>query len=236
MKKYFQIAIDGPVAAGKGAVAKLLAEKLKFLYVDTGAMYRAAVLLALQAGIRLDNEPGISRLVEKANFEMRKPTEIEADGRLSTVIVNGKDISWKIRDKRISDKVAQVSGLPKVREALVAKQRQIAEKRDVIMEGRDIASVVLPEAQLKIFLDAREEVRVERRFRELKALKIDIRRKEVEENVSKRDRMDKQRSASPLKIVKDAWYINTSNLTDGEVAGMIVRKVTSLRSKEKQDS
>ena len=153
MSDFFQIAIDGPVAAGKGTVSRLLAQKLGFLYVDTGAMYRATALLAIRHEIDLNDEDKVVAILKKSKLEMRNPLPPdEIDGRLTTVILDGEDVSWAIRTQECSEGSSKVAVLKKLRKVLVAKQQEIAKSQDVVMEGRDITFRVLPEADLKIFL------------------------------------------------------------------------------------
>ena len=165
--KTLQIAIDGPVAAGKGTVARLVAERLGITYIDTGAMYRAAALLAKRANVTWDDETGVADLVDKGEFVLRQPQGEEKDGRLITVMVNSEDVSWKIRTEEMSQGSSAVARLALVRQALVKKQQAIARQQSVIMEGRDITFRVLPKADLKIYLTASPEERAKRRHKEL---------------------------------------------------------------------
>ena len=155
-KTTFQIAIDGPVAAGKGTTAKLVAQRLGFLYVDTGAMYRALTLYVQRAGIELKNEKSVvQKLVEeKPAVGLRVPTDEEKDGRLCTVLLNGEDVSWKVRTEEVSRGVSVITQYAGVRDMITPLARKIAEENDVVMEGRDITSVVLPTADLLIYMDA----------------------------------------------------------------------------------
>lgn len=225
MKRGFQIAIDGPVASGKGTVSKRLAERLKFLYIDTGAMYRVATFLAIENNLEMSDEKGIARLVKESKIEMRDPTIEEQDGRLSTVVVNGRDVSREIRNNRITERVAMVAVLASVRKELVDKQQKITENRDVVMEGRDIASVVLPNADLKIYLDARENIRIDRRYKELSKGGKKVNKKEVVNSLRSRDKADQERRESPLKIRKGVWYLDTSDLMISEVVDCIEERV-----------
>ncbi len=227
--KTFQIAIDGPVAAGKSTVARILAKTLNFTYVDTGAMYRAITLLSLRRGVRVDDENEVVRLLRKTEIDVRSPNEKENDGRLSTVLLNGEDVSWEIRNEEVSAVVAKVASLPKVREVLVEKQREIASNRDVVMEGRDITYVVLPEADLKIFLTAKQEVRVKRYFLKMKQTEPNLSLERAKELLVKRDELDRTRKTSPLKIVDGAWVVDTSELTIDQVVEKIADKVKEMK-------
>lgn len=231
---FFQIAIDGPVAAGKGTISRLLAEKLNFLYVDTGAMYRAAALLAIQNNIDFNQEDKIVSLIAQSTLEMRNPQgDKEADGRLTTLILNGKDVSWAIRTAKCSDGASKVATLAKVRQILVEKQKQIAETQNVVMEGRDITFKVLPEADLKIFLTADLEIRAKRRHLQYLTKGIDQSLAEVVEEVKARDERDMNRQIDPLHPTADSWILDSSHLNIEEVVDLIVNKVTTMIKQNK---
>lgn len=227
--KVFQIAIDGPVAAGKGTVSKLVAQRLGFLYVDTGAMYRVAAYLASQNGLNYDDEEKIVDLIEQSEMDLRPPSKREQDGRLVTVLLNGKDVSWKIRTVEMSQGASKVSVLPEVRKILVKKQQEIAVGKNVIMEGRDITFRVLPQADLKIFLTAGTKERAERRLlqHQLKGLNANL--EEMIKEIEQRDERDTGRDADPLQIVPDAWVIDTSALSIEDVVEKIVAKVKTMQ-------
>lgn len=224
MSQFFHIAIDGPVAAGKGTVSRLVAEKLGFLYVDTGAMYRMTALLCLEQGVDMNNEQAVADLVEKTTMEMRNPTKEEQDGRLTTVFMNGEDVSWKIRTQEVSQGSSQVAVHPLVRKILVKKQQEIAAGQNVIMEGRDITFKVLPQAQLKIFLTANDTIRAKRRHQQLLVKGIYSRFDDVYKELKERDERDLSRDTDPLHIVEDAWVIDTSDLSIEKVVDLIVNK------------
>ncbi len=228
----FQIAIDGPVAAGKGTISRLVAERLGFLYVDTGAMYRAATLLAQKNKISFSDEKAIVKAIEKSKIVMRNPLALEKDGRLTTLILNGEDISWLIRTEAVSREVSKIAALPLVRKELVKKQQLIALNQDVVMEGRDIALRVLPNAQLKIFLTANSTVRAKRRHFELQTRGEDVSFAQVYEDLEKRDEYDSNRSVDPLRQLPEHIKIDTSDLSIEQVVDMIVIQVKLLRSKE----
>lgn len=225
-KPYFHIAIDGPVASGKGTVSKAVAQKLGFLYVDTGAMYRATAYLAQQKGIDLADE---QRLVEEL-----KTTSIELEPhplQYITVLLNGEDISLKIRTKEMDQAASKVSVLPEVRRVLVERQQKIAEGRDVIMEGRDITFKVLPKANLKIYLDADAAERAGRRLKEMQARHPDqiIAEEDVLKEVKIRDERDMGRSADPLQIVEGAWVLDTTKMSIDQVVEAIIARVRAMR-------
>lgn len=227
--KFFQIAIDGPVAAGKSTVARELAKATEFVYVDTGAMYRAVTLKALQQGISVEDEEALVALVRGMEIEVRAPLENEKDGRLSTVLVNGEDVSWEIRTAQVNSKVAVVASMPRVREVLVPKQRKVALTSPVVMEGRDITYVVLPDADLKIYLTAGEEVRVKRYFEMLRGKNQDVTEEKARQMLKERDELDQTRETSPLRIVPGAWVLDTSDLTVEQVVDKIVERVEELK-------
>lgn len=226
----FHIAIDGPVAAGKGTISRLAAERLGFLYVDTGAMYRATALLALQHQVDWQNEQAVAELVEKAEIFMRNPNEGERDGRLTTVLLDGEDVSWKIRTEEVSRGSSAVARYPKVRHVLVKKQQEIAASQDVVMEGRDITYRVLPDAQLKIYLTANDVVRAKRRHLQLQTKGEDVSFEQVYQELHDRDQQDMSRATDPLKIVPEAWIIDASDLSIDQVVELITGRVSAMRA------
>lgn len=232
MSKSFQIAIDGPVAAGKGTVSRLLAQKLGFLYVDTGAMYRATALLALRQEIDLTDEDKVVTLLEKSKLEMRNPVSPkELDGRLTTVILDGEDVSWAIRTQKCGDGSSKVAVLPKLRQVLVQKQQEIAANQNVVMEGRDITFRVLPNADLKIFLTADVQSRANRRHTQYLTKGIAVSIEEVVKEIKERDKRDTQRTTDPLQIMPESWVLDTSHLEIEKVVDLIIEKVKKIRKK-----
>jgi len=229
MPNKFQIAIDGPVAAGKSTVARELAKTINFVYVDTGAMYRAVAYTASQLGMDLKDEQGFVELVKRMEIDVRAPRDEEKDGRISTVLVGGVDVSWVIRTAEVSEMVAGVAAMPKVREVLVPKQRAIASQSEVVMEGRDITYVVLPDAELKIYLTADQNIRVERYYQMLVAKDPKVTKEHARIILSERDELDRTREASPLKIVPGAWVLDSSGLSIAEVVKAIVERVVAIQ-------
>lgn len=225
----FQIAVDGPVAAGKGTVCRLVAERLKFLYVDTGAFYRCSALLAHLNNIPFDDEAAVVEVTKQHEIDMRPPSEDESDGRLTTVLLDGEDVSWKIRTETVSNGASAVASHKNLRAELVRQQQQIARKLDVIMEGRDITFRVLPDAQLKIFLTASDTVRAQRRYQELLAKGQDVAYDDIYTDLLERDRRDMERDVDPLHVVPDAWVLDTSELSIEEVVDLIVQKVKRMQ-------
>lgn len=224
----FQIAIDGPVAAGKSTAAKRVAERLQFLYVDTGAMYRAVALKAMEECVQWVDEGGVVKLMSTLDLELDKPRAGEEDGRLVTVLLDGQDVSGVIRGSLIGEGSSIVSTYIGVREVLVAMQQNIAAGEDVVMEGRDIGSKVLPGAQLKIYMDADEEVRTKRKWEYLKKRGEKLTLAQVKEDLAKRDRREMTRQVDPLKPAKGAWRFDTTDLDEEEVVERIVERVKKI--------
>jgi cytidylate kinase len=220
----FHIAIDGPVSAGKGTVSRLIAQRLGFLYVDTGAMYRMTAYLALKNKVNPNDEDAVANLIQDIDMQMRNPNADEQDGRLTTVFLDGEDVSWKIRTEEVSQGSSKVAVHPKVRQILVKKQQEIAKNQDVIMEGRDITHKVLPHADLKIFLTANEVVRAKRRCLQLQIKGQDVTFDEIYKDLMERDERDSNRKTDPLKIVDDAWVVDTSDLEIDKVVNLIVKR------------
>ncbi len=230
----FHIAIDGPVAAGKGTVSRLVADRLGFLYVDTGAMYRVTALLGINAGLDLQDEDALVEVVGDTKIEMRNPTAQEKDGRLTTVLVNGEDVSWAIRTEKVGQGASIVAAHPKVRQVLVEKQQQIATGQNVIMEGRDITHRVLPKAQLKIYLTGGETIRAKRRHLQLLTKGNDVSFEEVFTQLLERDRRDMSRKTDPLKIIPEDWVIDSSDFSIEQVVELIVGKAKVMMSSKKE--
>lgn len=230
-KKTFQVAIDGPVAAGKGTTAKLVAQRLGFLYVDTGAMYRALTLCVQRLNRDLSHEDEVvsTLLSEKPRVDLRVPTETEKDGRLCTVMLNGEDVSWKVRTEEVSRGVSVITQYAGVRDMITPLARAIADEHDVVMEGRDITSVVLPRADLLIYMDADPMERAKRRHRELLMRGEDVSVDQVYKDLEDRDKRDSLREIAPLKKVPGAWILDTTGMTIDRVADVIVDKVRTVR-------
>lgn len=229
MSSPFHIAIDGPVAAGKGTVSRLVADRLGYLYVDTGAMYRVTAFLAKNNSVDWSNESQIVELITKTTIEMHNPLENEKDGRLTTVLLNGEDVSWQIRTEEISKGASIVAAHPEVRKVLVGKQKIIAQNQNVVMEGRDITYAVLPQANLKIYLTAGDTVRAKRRHTQLLTKGQDLTFEEVYTQLLKRDQLDMGRQADPLKIIPDAWVIDSGDLSIEQVVELIEARVKVMR-------
>ena len=211
-----QIAIDGPAGAGKSTVAKLVADRLGYLYIDTGAMYRAAALLALEQGVSFDDAEGLTALIRGNDITL----EPASSG--CRVLINGRDVSRDIRLPEVGNAASPVSAVAEVRRLLVAMQQELAARRPVVMDGRDIGTVVLPDAACKIFLTASPRVRAQRRAKELlqKGLTVDI--DQVEREIRERDERDSTRSASPLRQAEDAVLVDSSDMGIEEVVCRII--------------
>jgi cytidylate kinase len=214
------IAIDGPAASGKSTVAAILAQHLGYLYFDTGVMYRAATWAALDRGIEIEDEAAVTRLAEALQIDVHPPSQ--HDGRQYDVLCNGVDVTWAIRSPEVDASVSPVSAYPGVRSALTAQQRRIGLRGKVVMVGRDIGTVVLPEAELKIYLDASADERARRRFREVRARGHSAQTyEEILEIVKRRDAIDSSRTTAPLKPADDAVIIDSSGLSVAEVVARI---------------
>lgn len=219
------IAIDGPVAAGKSSVGLCLAKRLGYLFLDTGVMYRAATWATLQAGLDIKDEESVSNLVENLQMEITKPSR--DDGRVNDVLVNGKDITWEIKNVDVNDNVSQVSTYKRVRQILTEEQRRFGKRGNIVMVGRDIGTVVLPDADLKIFLKASVEERARRRLEEEKSRNKDVTFQDILDSMKKRDSIDSSRKLAPLIKADDAKEIDTNEKTKDEVVEEIYRLALS---------
>lgn len=209
------IAIDGPASSGKSTIGVKLAEKLGYLFFDTGIMYRAVTLAALQQGVDVNDEQRVTSLANQVNIDVKPPSV--PDGRKEDVLLNGEDITWLIRDPRVDQLVSKVSAYAGVRKAMTEQQRRIGKRGKVVMVGRDIGTVVLPDADLKIYLDASLEERAKRRYRELVERGERITYEEVLLGLKRRDQIDSSRAIAPLKAAEDAIVLNTDDMSVEEV-------------------
>ena len=226
MAKRIIVAIDGPAGAGKSTLARRIADKLGFIYVDTGAMYRSVALWALRNGTALSDMHRLEQLALEAHVEFA------AGAR--TVLLNGEDVSEAIRAPEVSDAASKVSAIAAVRRALVAKQREMAEGASVVMEGRDIGTVVFPDATVKFFLDAHTRVRAERRLGELAAAGETVSEEAVTTGLRERDERDRTRKESPLMQAPDAVYLDTSALGIDEVEAAMLKTIRERTSNGKE--
>jgi CMP/dCMP kinase len=212
------IAIDGPGGSGKSTVARSVARRLGFTYIDSGAMYRAVALWALRLNIPLDDLHRLEQLAKEARIEL--PGE--------RVLLNGEDVSSEIREQRVSDAASQVAACPGVRRAMRDEQRRIGSAGPSVMEGRDIGTVVFPDAQVKIFLDAQPEQRAQRRAVELGASVADVAR-----DLAARDQRDRSRAEAPLVQAPDAEYLDTTHMTLDQVEEAVLKMVRARTSNGK---
>lgn len=209
------IAIDGPAASGKSTLGMRLAEALDYLFFDTGVMYRAVTWLALQRQLDLNDETALSTLAESTLIDVRPPSV--QDGRACDVLVGGRDITWETRRSEVDANVSLVSAYAGVRRALSDQQRRIGRRGRVVMVGRDIGTVVLPEADLKLYLDASVEERARRRYEELLGRGQEVEFKAILAQVMERDRIDSTRDIAPLKAAEDAVLLDSDRMNAEEV-------------------
>ena len=209
------IAIDGPASSGKSTIGVRLAERLGYLFFDTGIMYRAVTLAVIRAGIGVDDEEGVTQLAHRVHIDVRPPTV--ANGRKEDVLLDGEDVTWAIREPEVEKRVSKISAYAGVRRAMTELQRRIGKRGRVVMVGRDIGTVVMPDADLKIFLDASLEERARRRFRELIQRGEAVRFEDVLAGLKQRDQIDSSREIAPLKPADDAVILNTDGLSVEEV-------------------
>ncbi len=213
------IAIDGPAGSGKSTVAKGLAKRLGFLYVDTGAMYRALTLKAIKERINLNDEEALARLARRTNIQLKM------QGGTLKVILDGEDVSRAIRKQSLTEKVRYVARISGVRNEMVKLQRRIVKcAKAAVLEGRDIGTVVFPNAKYKFYLDAKKNERIRRRFKELKKMGQKVCVEEITKDINKRDKSDMTRDVAPLLKARDAIYIDTTDLKAEEVVGKIIER------------
>lgn len=220
------VAIDGPAGAGKSTVARVVASRLGYTYIDTGAMYRAVALKALAAGINVDDQAALAGLARSAAIELRPDGP---DGR-PRVFLDGRDATKEIRQPEVDAVVARVAAAPGVRSLLVGWQRQLAARGRSVMDGRDVGTYVLPDAERKFFLTASRETRVERRFRQLLDQGLAVTRDDVEHELIERDRRDEERSFAPLRPAEDAIIIDSTTMDVVQVIEFILALCQTDRS------
>lgn len=217
----FNVAIDGPAGAGKSTIAKSVAAELNFIYVDTGAMYRAIALYLIRNGIKADENVKISEKCKEAKVSIQY-----VDGK-QVVLLNGEDVNPYIRTEEVGNMASASSTNPDVRAQLLDLQRDLAASNDVIMDGRDIGTNILPNAQVKIYLTASIEVRAKRRYNELVAKGMECDLKEIEKDIAERDERDMNREIAPLRQAEDAVFLDTSDMGIEEVKNAIIDLIRS---------
>jgi cytidylate kinase len=210
------IAIDGPVGSGKSTVARSVAAQLAYVYVDTGAMYRALGLKARRKGVGLDTEDDLARMADETHIDLRND-----DGK-QKIYLDGADVTRDIRSPEVAQMASKIAQIPGVRRVLVAEQRRVGQLGGVVMEGRDIGTIVFPDADLKIYLTASPEVRAQRRWREHQQKGDDINLARTIEEVRDRDRRDIERETSPLKRAEDAVLVDSTGMEAEDVSRLII--------------
>ena len=220
--KQLIIAIDGPAASGKSTTARLVAEKLGYLYIDTGAMYRALTVKALEEKIDLTDENALTKLAKRSKIELKK------ENNKYRTLLDGKDVSEKIREPEVSRNVSVVCMPKGVRKRMVTLQQEMGKKGGVVLEGRDIGTVVFPNAHLKIFMIASIEERAKRRKKDLEAKGYEVNLKQLKQEIMMRDKKDSTRENSPLTKAKDALLLDTTNLTIQKQVDWIVDRAKEI--------
>lgn len=217
-----QVAIDGPASSGKSTISKMIAKENHFLYLDTGAMYRAVTLEVLRRGMDVTDE------IQMANLLANLKITFTNQNGVQLVFLNGEDVTGDIRSLEVTRNVSEVSAIKQVRQRLVQMQREIAENHSIIMDGRDIGTVVLPKAELKIFLVASVEERANRRFKENQEKGIHLDYQQLVEEIRQRDYLDSTRTESPLKKAEDAIEVDTTSMTIEEVVSTITKMIQEI--------
>jgi cytidylate kinase len=225
------ITVDGPAASGKSTLGKKLAECYGYLFFDTGVMYRALTWLGMQTGMQLMDESATNTLAETTKIDVR-PTN-KKDGRVNDVWIEGHDVTWDIREPEVDANVSIVSAYPGVRTALSMLQREIGLRGKVVMVGRDIGTVVLPEAEIKIYLEASLDERARRRYREFIGRGEQVDLKQIKKAMAKRDRIDSTRQTAPLRPAEDAIVINSDNMSQEELFQFVKKLIENKDQNER---
>lgn len=220
------IAIDGFSGCGKSTTAKLVAKALNYIYIDTGAMYRAVTLYCYRHEVNLHDEEAVQSALN--NIEIR--FEYEATTQKNLTVLNGEVVEDEIRQMHVSERVSAVSAIPLVRQAMVAQQRQMGAAKGIVMDGRDIGTNVFPEAELKVFMQADVNIRAERRQKELQIKGQEVALQEIADNLSQRDHLDSTRAENPLRQAEDAHVIDTTHLTIEEQSQQIINLALEVKN------
>lgn len=221
------VTIDGTAGSGKSALGSLLAARLGYLFVDTGAFYRALTLAALRAQVSLEDGPALAELAQNLDIRIEPPAA--ADGRQYTLRLGMEDVTWEIRSQAVDAGVSPVAAQAEARAALLPPQQRLARQKGVVMAGRDIGTVVCPEAEVKVFLIADLETRTRRRLQELADRGSNVSSTEIEKNLAARDRLDSSRDTAPLAQPPDAIVLDTSQLSLEQEAAIVLSKVAAIR-------
>lgn len=221
----FIVAIDGPAGTGKGTITSLISKELGLVNIDTGATYRCVALYAIRNNIKIEEKEKIIESLENIEIDMKNQNGEQK------VYLNGEDVSKEIRSKEVSQIVSPVSSIKEVRHKMVEVQRKLAQGKDVIMEGRDITTVVFPNANVKIYMDADEQERAQRRYKEMQEKGIQMTYEEVLENIQARDKNDKEKEVGALKIAEDAIYLDTTGASIQEVKDKILNIIKEHKIK-----
>ena len=221
----FIVAIDGPAGTGKGTITEILSKEMGLVNIDTGATYRCVALYTIKNNIKPEEKDKIIENLANIHIEMKN------ENGHQTIFLNGEDVTEKIRSKEVSQIVSQISCIKEVRLAMVEVQRNLAKGKDVIMEGRDITTYVFPNADVKIYLDATEEIRAKRRYRQMQEKGMKISYEEVVKNIQLRDKTDREKEIGALKIAEDAVYIDTSNMSIEEEKDVVKQIIIKKRGK-----
>lgn len=230
MKEKINIAIDGYSSCGKSTLAKQLAQALGYIYVDTGAMYRAVALYCLRNEIIDDDQVDVERLIAELD-DIHIRFTYNSDKKISETCLNGENVEDEIREMEVSRNVSRISIIREVRDKLVAIQREIGKEKGIVMDGRDIGTVVFPDAEVKFFMTADKEIRAKRRYDELQLKGVEVTLEEIKENISKRDFDDMTRKENPLKQADDAIVIDNSNINQQEQFELAMEQVQAILKK-----
>lgn len=234
IKKSFSITLDGPAASGKSTLGERLAKSLDFMYLDTGVMYRAVTLAALKRNVDVNDETEVTRVANEMSLDIQ-PATVD-DGRSNDVILDGEDVTWEIRLPDVESNVSQVSAYKGVRLAMTIKQREIGLRGGIVMVGRDIGTVVLPDAEIKLYLDASVDERAKRRYLELIKRGKEVSFENVLEDLRRRDGIDSTREIAPLRPAEDAIMVDSDRMNAEQVFNFIYNLIIEKKSTNNKNS